>query len=186
MAISFALAQAALAQATVERIDTPLRFELRSRVADLLKKVRPKDFNEALANTKMLWKPSSSNQIILRIEAACIAERCMTLVARVTEQEIVPELTLDAGQSVLVNDVLWPVWGSEPAPSLMFEGHDGAGLLAVARKQGWVLSACGGCTNWFPYTRTERPRAPAEPPQPVIDSFEAIRRTLESFGKSRN
>lgn len=155
-------------------------FEFRERATALLKEVRPADAANPIQNTKSLWWPgdvAGETIIFLRVEVGCpTAGNCMTIIGRMTDRGIKPELTLDVRPTVLAMDVSYGLWGSPSAAPLIFDAGSGAGLAAAFREQGWVISACVDCTNWGSWS-SQRPQDHA--PEPVPPSFEDFQRALD-------
>lgn len=179
-AISCGLMSAASAKGSVYRIDMPIPDQLLGRVTDLFKKVRPGDWSDAVRNARML-RTIWSDQIILRTDAGCSAVGiCMVLVGRVAERMIELEVLLDAGDSVYFSDVAY----GDASPPLFFEGHNGAGIVAISRQPGWLITACQGCTAWrlaLPRNEIMQP-PPAQPvPKPLAQSFDMFRHELEGM-----
>ncbi|WP_327523238.1 hypothetical protein [Bosea sp. (in: a-proteobacteria)] len=170
---------AAESLAIVQEIDKPLPLEFRERATDLLKELRPADAAEAIQNTKSLWWPGDvvgETIIILRVEADCpTAGNCMTIIGRMTDRAIKPELTLEVRPKVLAMDVSYGLWGSHSSAPLIFDAGGGVGLVAVFREQGWVVSACGDCTN---LSARSSQRARDEPEVVLRQSFEDFQRAL--------
>ena len=170
---------AAESLAIVQEIDKPLPLEFRERATDLLKELRPADAAEAIQNTKSLWWPGDvvgETIIILRVEADCpTAGNCMTIIGRMTDRAIKPELTLEVRPKVLAMDISYGLWGSHSSAPLIFDAGGGVGLVAVFREQGWVVSACGDCTNFG--SRSSQ-RARDEPEVVLRQSFEDFQRAL--------
>lgn len=178
---SMAVSTAAESMAIVHQIDKPLPLEFRERTTALLKEVRPADAVEAIQNTKSLWWPGNvagETIIILRVEADCpTAGSCMTIIGRMTSGGIKPELTLEVGPTFLAMYVSYGLWGSPSAAPLIFDVGGGVGLAAVFREQGWVVSACAGCTNWGSRASARPQNHATEPMRP---SFEEFQRDLNS------
>lgn len=107
-----------------------------------------------------------------RVEAGCEADLCMTMLARVTEGAIVPELTLSAGRMVLFGDTASHLWGAPATPAITFEGSGYSGIAAVRRGGAWVLQACSSC---FPRFETvPRQPTPVPPRSLPTSSYETI------------
>ncbi|PZR91488.1 MAG: hypothetical protein DI537_16125 [Stutzerimonas stutzeri] len=138
----------AYAQARLLRIDKPLPTELKDRVAGLLKKIRPADWEQAVTGSRVAWHASWSDVVLIRVEAGCAQRQCMTLIGRLTDQAINLELTILAGDMVWMHDVFFDLWGSSSAPPWIFRTEGDAGLVAISRQEGWVVSACSNCTDW--------------------------------------
>ncbi len=178
---AMAVSTAAESMAIVHQIDKPLPLEFRERATALLKVVRPADAVTAIQNTKSLWWPGNvagETIVILRVEADCpTAGNCMTIIGRMTDRGIKPELTLEVRPTVLAMDVSYGLWGAPSAAPLIFDAGGGAGLAAVFREQGWVVSACVDCTNWGNRASARPQNHATEPMQP---SFEEFQRALNS------
>lgn len=181
LAFIMGLSTAALSLAVTEWIENPLPVEYRNRASELLKTVRPKDADRALDGVKaMLWSDRNRNDIyiIMRVELDCPDGHCMTLVGRVKDETIDLDFLLEAGPVVHFGDVSLELWGSKTAPPWIFEARGGAGVVAVLREQGWVLTACTNCTG---NAVKSPPRLPP-PPAPKFDSYESFRRALKEQG----
>ncbi|KQQ13040.1 hypothetical protein ASF53_12615 [Methylobacterium sp. Leaf123] len=172
--LSFAAISAVHAASARVPIDTPLPAILRERVASMLRVERPGDAEAALANTKILgdsWREGDT--IFLRVEDDCREGLCMTMIARLTSEAIIPELVLNAGPNASMYDSASSLWKSDrPIWSVVFEGTDGSRLIASSRKGRWVVEANG---SWQPPAASviEEPR---ESPPPV--PLEEFRRQL--------
>lgn len=172
------------AMAVLLRIDKPLPIELKDRVTELLKRIRPADWKQAAAGSKVAWHASWSDVVLLRVEAGCSQRQCMTLIGRLTDQAINLELTILADDMVWMHDVFFDLWGSSSVPPWIFKTEGDAGLVAILRQEGWVVSACSNCTNWGSRKPDQisppepRPAAPAIlPPK----SFREFSRDLETL-----
>jgi len=146
--LGFGSASPAHANAVLLRIDKPLPIELKDRVAELLKKIRPADWEQAVTGSRVAWHASWSDVVLLRVEAGCSQRQCMTLIARQTKEAINLELTILADDMVWMHDVFFDLWGPSSAPPWIFKTEGDAGLVAISRQEGWVVSACSNCTNW--------------------------------------
>ncbi len=169
---------AALGMAVTEWIEDPLPVEYRDRVADLLKKVRPKDAERSLEGVKALFfsgRSRGGTYIIMRVEADCQEHLCMTLVGRVESGSIDLDLVLVAGPSVIFGDFIPHLWGATIGPPLTFEASRNAGVVAALREQGWVLSACADCAGHA----TKPPPPPPRSPARKVDTVEELARALE-------
>ncbi|MFY9292481.1 MAG: hypothetical protein WAP03_17570 [Methylorubrum rhodinum] len=96
----------------------------------------------------------------------------MTVIARVTEDAVSPDLILNAGKVFSGSDSGAELWGSDrPIWWLTFEGREGASLLVAERDGRWIVEAAG------PYDPTKtiviEPRSPLPPPR-----FEDFRRDI--------
>lgn len=155
-------------------INAPVPDDLKDLVAAMLRRERPQDAETALAGAKMVdVSGRHGSPLIMRIEADCRESLCMTIIARVVQGAIVPELRINAGPSVYLHDSARSLWGSDhPVWSLVFEGASGSRLIAMLRNGLWVVEANG---PWRPpeASTTEEPR-PSSPPVP----FEQFRRQL--------
>ncbi len=100
-------------------IKDPVPSELRERVADLLRMMRPAD---AAVATRIidgaLWR--EFGMLILRVEADCRNDLCVTVVIRV-KNGLIPEVPLKADARVDIADDSYPLWG-EGARPIRFEG----------------------------------------------------------------
>ena len=155
-------------------INSPVPDDLKDLVAAMLGRERPHDAEAALAGTKALDSSWQSGQLlILRIEADCRDDLCMTVIARVTHGAIVPELTLNVGPTFYMPDTASTLWGSEhPVWGMVFKGTGGSRLIAMLRNGQWVVEANG---PWQPPAASmiEKPR---ESPLPL--PLEEFRRQL--------
>jgi hypothetical protein len=105
----------------------------------------------------------------------------MTLVGNISDNAIHLDFTLEAGPAVYFSDVSFELWGERTEPPWIFETRGGAGVVAIFREQGWVLTACANCTG-----NAIKPPPPRPPtPVPKFDTFEAFRRVLKEEGLSR-
>ncbi len=175
-------------QASVRLIDDPLPQELKERTAELLRIVRPNEANEGLANARIIDDAGWRNHriLILRIETGCDQEFCMTMITRVSDLAIEPELILQAGRAVLFNDVGQNLWGDRNSSfPILFEGKAGSALAAWDRDGRWVVEACGGrCGEQFGeiVKGASKPLRPpsispsSAPPRPM--TFDEFRRSL--------
>lgn len=149
-------------------INAPVPAELKDLVAAMLKRERPHDAEAALAGTKVLdrsWQPGQ--QLILRIEADCRDDLCMTVIARVTQGAIVPELVLNAGPTFHMSDSGQSLWASEhPVWAMVFAGTGGSHLVAMIRNGQWVVEANGPfrppATSMIETPRQSSPPVPLE------------------------
>ena len=127
-------------------ISDPVPDELRERVADLLRIMRPADAAVAIDATRIidgaLWR--QHGMLILRVEADCREGLCMTVVTRVKENGLIPEVTLKADTLVWIADYSYPLWG-ESAHPIRFKGAGSTGIDLWNRHGGWVVDACGHC-----------------------------------------
>lgn len=181
LAVIVGLSTAALSLAVTEWVENPLPAEYRNRASELLKTIRPKDANRALDGVKaILWpgRNSGDTYIIMRVEVDCPDDYCMTLVGRVRDEAIDLIFLLEAGPAVHFGDVSFELWGSRTAPPWTFEARGGAGVLAVLREQGWVLTACANCTR----KAVKPPPRPLPPLVPKFDTFESFRSALKEQG----
>ncbi|RXT57308.1 hypothetical protein B6S44_02420 [Bosea sp. Tri-44] len=172
--LGFGSASSTYALAALIRIDKPLPNDLKDRVTELLKRVRPADWEQAVAGSKVAWHASWSNTVLLRVEAGCFERQCMTLVGRLTDQAINLELTILADDTVSMHDVFNHFWGIESSPPWIFKTGGNTGLVAIQRDQGWLLTACSECTDWGDWRTTiiEPPlsKSPA-PPELTFGEF---------------
>jgi hypothetical protein len=182
LAVTMGLATSASGLARTQRIEEPLPAEYRDLAAGFLKTIRPTDTEQALEGLKALLLPDHNTgkiHFIMRVEAACPTGHCMTLVGNIFNKAIHLDFTLEAGPTVQFGDVSYELWGARTAPPWIFETRAGAGVVAVFREQGWVLTACASCTG---HTVNPPPLVP-HAPAPKFDTFEAFRRALEDEGK---
>lgn len=152
--------------------------DLRERVADLLRIMRPTDAASAMEAARIidgdLWR--RYGMLILRVEADCRDDLCMTVVTRVKKSGLIAEVTLKATTFVVIPDYSYPLWGESAYP-IRFKGAGSDGIDLWLRPGGWVVAACGGC---FP-SEEELARRPPTPPSPPLPSptFEEFRRSLD-------
>ncbi|TXN25659.1 hypothetical protein [Methylobacterium sp. WL19] len=184
LALSIAMVGAARGQAVTSWVDDPLPEALKGRAAELVRVLRPNDAEAALANMKMLRGGFGRNAElhILRLEADCNADYCMTLIARINDQAITPELTFIAGKTVLFSDWSEPRWGTTDWwPIIGFQGTKDAALIVTRRGEQWVITACGQCQSWV----HEKPAKPPDgesalrTPPPYPETYDDFRRALE-------
>ncbi|MCV9939837.1 hypothetical protein OIU35_26080 [Boseaceae bacterium BT-24-1] len=179
-------ASPAHAKAVLLRIDKPLPVELKDRVTELLKKIRPADWEQAVAESKVAWHASWRDVVLLRVEVGCGQRQCMTLIGRLTDQAINLELTILADDMVWMLDVFFDLWGSSSAPPWIFKTEGDAGLVAISRQEGWVVSACSNCTSWSSREPDQimppepRPAAPAISPPKSFKEFSQDLETLRT------
>lgn len=106
----------------------------------------------------------------------------MTVIGHMTDQRFSADLTLEVGPTFLATGVGSGLWGSPTSPPLIFDAG-GVGVVAVYRKQGWVVSACANCTHWkarshlYHYT-PDKPTL--SEPEITSPSFEDFQRALNS------
>ncbi|MFH6782668.1 MULTISPECIES: hypothetical protein [Methylobacterium] len=159
-------------------IGDPVPSDLRERVADLLRAMRPHDSDAAIAAARIidgdLWR--RYGLLLLRIEADCRATLCMTVLSRVGQADLTPQLTLNADKQVHLTDAGVDLWGALDFP-IHIKGHGSTGIIATPRLGSWVVEACGGC---FPSGEelARRPAVPPSPPSPSL-TFEEFRRSLD-------
>ncbi|MER2263899.1 hypothetical protein [Methylobacterium oxalidis] len=175
--LSVAPMNAARAQATFARIQDPVPIELRDRLVDLMRTVRPNDANEAVAATKIidgrLWR--EFGMLFLRVETNC--QYCMTIVSRATDSAIIPELTLIAGSRVRIFHEIFELWGgSVGSIPIEIEGYDGGGTVLFRWNETWVIQGCGTC--FLPTETRPKPPSLPPPPKPPEQTFEDFRRAL--------
>ncbi|TFZ57771.1 hypothetical protein E4V01_14225 [Methylorubrum sp. Q1] len=143
--LSFAGMSAAHSGSARISIDTPLPAILKERVASMLRIERAGDAEAALANTRVLgdaWQVGDT--VVLRIEVDCREELCMTVIARLTDEAVVPELVLNAGPNIVMYASGGSLWKSDhPVWTFVFEGEDSSRLIARRREGRWVLEANG-------------------------------------------
>ncbi|MGE7417876.1 hypothetical protein [Methylobacterium tarhaniae] len=159
-------------------IADPVLDDLRARVADLLRSMRPADPDIALDATRIiddhgLWREHGT--LILRVEANCRDGLCMTVIAQVTESGLVSQVTLNADNLVAFTDYSFPLWG-EGAYPIHIKGAGSTGTVLWLRQGSWVVEACGDCFM-SAEERAKRPSPPPSPPQPS-PTFEEFRRSL--------
>ncbi len=166
-------------------IENPLPVEYRGAAAELLRRVRPQDAEQALGSVKaILWQGQTRANvyILMRVEAGCRDYYCMTLVGHISDRVMHLDFVLEAGSAVHFTDVSHEFWGMKTDPPLIFETGNHAGLVAVLGPQGWVLTACANCTS----SRAQRPLPEPRPsPVPKFDTFEHFRRALKEKGFSQ-
>jgi hypothetical protein len=79
-------------------IKDPVPSELQARVAGLLQDMRSGDADAAIGAARIidgdLWR--QYGLLFLRVEVDCRQELCMTIIARVNSNELVPELILNS------------------------------------------------------------------------------------------
>ncbi|WP_156467535.1 hypothetical protein [Methylobacterium sp. Leaf102] len=149
-ALSLTMIGVASAEGARFRIEDPLPDELKGRIAALIRSERPRDADAALAAARIrdngLWREGAP--LLLRIETGCHGDLCMVMIGKVTNQAIIPQLTLGAGPTVSVSDELVELWGIR-STSFIFEGHGGTKIDVWGRRgdQGdsWIADACGSC-----------------------------------------
>lgn len=149
-ALSLTMIGVASAQGARFRIEDPLPDELKGRVAALMRSERPKDAEAALAAARIkdnrFWR--EGGPLLLRIESGCHGDLCMVMIGKVTDQAIIPQLTLRAGPTVTVSDELVELWGIW-STSFIFEGRGGTRIDVWGRRgdhgDSWIADACGGC-----------------------------------------
>lgn len=178
LALLTGLSTEVLSLAVTEWVEAPLPVEYHKRAGELLKSIRPKDADRALDGVKAIMRSSynrSDTYIIMRVELDCPDAHCMTLVGRIKDETIDLDFLLEAGPAVQFGDVRFELWGSKTEPPWIFEARGGAGVVAVLREQGWVLTACTNCTGNM---IKPPPRLPP-PPAPKFDTYESFRRALK-------
>ncbi|MFC5552432.1 hypothetical protein [Methylobacterium iners] len=162
-ALSLTVMGVASAQGARFRIEDPLPDVLKGRVAALMRSERPRDAEAALAAVRIkgdrFWR--EGGPLLLRIETGCHGDLCMVMIGKVTDQAIIPQLTLRAGPTVTVSDELVELWGIW-STRFILEGHGGAKIDVWGRRgdQGdsWIADACGGCVS----------ASEAKPPPPSV------------------
>ena len=93
----------------------------------------------------------------------------MTIIARVVQGAIVPELTINAGPRVYLHDSAQSLWGSDhPVWRLVFEGTRGSRLTAMLRNGQWVVEANG---PWQPPAASMIEEARQLPPPVPLDEL---------------
>lgn len=154
-------------------IKDPVPSKLRERVADLLRIMWPADAAAAIDATRIidgvLWR--EHGMLILRVEADCRDDLCMTVVTRVKQSGLIPEITLKADRLVWIADYSDPLW-KEGAHLIRFKGAGTTGIDLWLRHGGWVVAACGDC---FPSKQEPARRYPSPPsppsPTPTLEEF---------------
>lgn len=159
-------------------IKDPVPAELRERVADLLRIMRPADAAVAIDATRIIDGPlrRQYGMLILRVEAGCREGLCMTVVTRVKKNGLIPEVTLNAGTLVWIADHSDPLWG-ESAHPIRFKAAGSTGIDLWNRHGGWVVDACGDCFLSAEELARRFPATPS-PPSPS-PTFEEFRRSLD-------
>ena len=177
-ALSLLLMSPAFAAGARIRIGDPLPEELKERVSDLMRSLRPDDADAALAAARIidgpLWRQNAV--LLLRIETDCRDDLCMVVIGRVTDRAIIPEVTLRAGPNAFMGDGGRRIWGFVGSP-MAFQGRDGSGLLVYSGPNGWLVEACATC---FRPLETRQPVLPTPPPPAKLPekTFEEFRREL--------
>ncbi len=176
-ALSLLLIGPDFAQSAQIRMGDPLPEELKERVSDLMRSLRPGDADAALAATKIedgiLLRQHAV--LLLRVETDCRDDLCMVVIGRVTDRAIIPEVTLRAGPNVVMDDVGGKFWGFF-GPPIEFQGRDGSGLLVYWGPNGWLVESCATC---FRPLETSKPVPPPPPKAKIPEkTFEEFRREL--------
>ncbi|MCJ2044932.1 hypothetical protein MKK58_10400 [Methylobacterium sp. J-078] len=137
----------ASAQVARFRIEDPLPDELKGRVAELMHSERAEDAEAAFRAAKVddghLWR--KHGVLLLRVETGCDDDLCMVIIGQVTDQAIVPRLTLRAGPTITVGDELVKIWGVVSS-LFIFEGREGLKIHVWSRGDKWLADACGDCS----------------------------------------
>lgn len=169
----------AYAQAVGMQIEDPPPVELAERLSSLMHEVRPSDANASLNAIKILDGPlwREYNVLFLRVEADCQSDLCMTIIGRVSERRIMPELILRAKSSIILSDYGVMLWGSSIASfPILFEGNDNSATVVWERDGKWIVGSCGNC---FTLTQPATKRSPLQQPQSLpTPTFEEFRRSL--------
>ena len=147
-ALSLTMMGAASAQMARFRIEDPLPNELKGRVAELMRSERPEDAEAALRAAKIkddhVWR--TYGVLLLRVETGCEGDLCMVIIGQVTDQAIIPRLTLRAGPTVTVSDELVKIWGLI-STNFIFEGRGDTKIDVWSRGDHgdrWIVNAYGG------------------------------------------
>lgn len=162
------------------RIKDPVPVDLRDRVTDLLRVMRPIDADAAFSSARIidgdLWR--KYDLLFLRVEADCRDDLCMTVLARIKQDVLTPELILNADNQVDFTDASVEFWGASDFP-FHIKGRDNTGIRVTPRYGSWVVEACGGC---FPSAEelARRLQEPPTPPSP-IPTFEEFSGALNLF-----
>lgn len=161
IALSLTMMGAVSAQMARFRIDDPLPDELKDRVAALMRSERPTDAEAALAAARIkdhrFWR--EGGPLLLRIETGCHGDLCMMMIGKVTDQAIIPQLTLRAGPTVTVSDELVKLWGIV-STRFIFEGGGGTKIDVWGRDGTWIADACGDCFSAFEANPKQNPLPP--------------------------
>lgn len=156
-------------------IQDPLPVELQKPVETLLQSLRPADARAALAATKTakhVWEHDGT--LFLRVEADCLKDRCMTVIARIENGIAVAEAVIVAGKNIVVADVGRSLWGRASFP-IFLAGEEGSHLSLDRIGRVWVVGS-------IPDPSRSPPRfAPPSHTAPLPDDFGVFTRSLDAL-----
>ncbi|TGE00522.1 hypothetical protein [Methylobacterium nonmethylotrophicum] len=131
-------ADGALGTSASFRIVDPVPVALRDRIGAAVPSLRPGDRGDPLADA-IYWRAlyDTSGWLLLRVEANCPGDVCMTVIIPPPGEEAPPAI-VSAKNTFSIDDYVIDLWG-EQATGWRFIGADGADLVLYLRGRHWVV-----------------------------------------------
>ena len=161
-------------------IDRPVPQSLQAPLRNFLERLGIPHVDAALSGTKTLPFHADGNILVFRVEHpdSCVADLCLTILARLESGSIVSDLMFPAGRMFIGSDATHDAWGRSSWP-MSFRSGD-AILTVMNTPQGWlVIPDRNQLPAAYPPFRQEVPDSTPAPVQQ--DGFEQFRSILESL-----